>query len=170
MAAILAGRELGMKPEEIRSGLSRIEKTGLRNEVIKIDKCNILNDCYKSNPVSIMAALDIFDLFDSKKKIAVLGDMLGYREISHDIHYKAGRDLSSHHIDELVTIGQEAKFIAKGARENTSIKSIVEFDTKEEAASYLKKYLSEDCTILIKGSRFLKLEYIANKLKEWENE
>jgi UDP-N-acetylmuramoyl-tripeptide--D-alanyl-D-alanine ligase len=35
MAAILAGRELGMKPEEIRSGLSRIEKTGLRNEVIK---------------------------------------------------------------------------------------------------------------------------------------
>jgi putative ABC transport system substrate-binding protein len=147
-----------------------IEKTGLRNEVIKIDKCNILNDCYKSNPVSIMAALDIFDLFDSKKKIAVLGDMLGYREISHDIHYKAGRDLSSHHIDELVTIGQEAKFIAKGARENTSIKSIVEFDTKEEAASYLKKYLSEDCTILIKGSRFLKLEYIANKLKEWENE
>jgi UDP-N-acetylmuramoyl-tripeptide--D-alanyl-D-alanine ligase len=170
MAAILAGRELGMKPEEIRSGLSRIEKTGLRNEVIKIDKCNILNDCYKSNPVSIMAALDIFDLFDSKKKIAVLGDMLGYREISHDIHYKAGRDLSSHHINELVTIGQEAKFIAKGARENTSIKSIVEFDTKEEAASYLKKYLSEDCTILIKGSRFLKLEYIANKLKEWENE
>jgi len=79
-------------------------------------------------------------------------------------------NLSRHHIDELVTIGQEAKFIAKAARENTTIKTIVEFDTKEEAALYLKKYIKEDCTILIKGSRFLKLEYIANKLKEWENE
>lgn len=170
MAAILAAREMGMGPEEIRSGLLKIEKTGLRNEVIKINSCNILNDCYKSNPVSISAALDIFDLFDSKKKIAVLGDMLGYREMSHDVHYQVGRDLYPHHIDELVTIGQEAKFIARGARENTNIKNIVEFDTKEEAATYLKKYLTEDCTILVKGSRFLKLEYIANKLKEWGNE
>jgi UDP-N-acetylmuramoyl-tripeptide--D-alanyl-D-alanine ligase len=170
MAAILAALDLGMNPEEIKSGLLRIEKTGLRNEVININKCNILNDCYKSNPVSIKAALDIFELFNSKKKIAVLGDMLGYREMSHDVHYKVGRDLSRHHIDELVTIGQEAKFIAKAAMENTNIKSIVEFDTKEEAALYLKKYLMEDCTILVKGSRFLKLEYIANKLKEWENE
>jgi len=170
MAAILAAQEFGMNPEEIRSGLLKIEKTGLRNEVININKCKILNDCYKSNPVSINAALNIFELFKSKKKIAVLGDMLGYREMSHDIHYNVGENLLHYHIDELITIGKEAKYIAKAAKENTNIKSIVEFDTKEEAALYLKKYLNEDCTILVKGSRFLKLEYIANKLKEWENE
>ena len=170
MAAILAAQELGMNSKEIQSGLLKIEKTGLRNEIININKCKILNDCYKSNPVSINAALDIFDLYKSKKKVAVLGDMLGYREMSHDMHYSVGKDLSHHHVDELITIGEEAKYIAKAAGENTSIKSIVEFDTKEEAALYLKKYLSEDCTILVKGSRFLKLEYIANKLKEWENE
>ena len=96
--------------------------------------------------------------------------MLGYREMSHDIHYNVGKSLSHHNIDELITIGEEAKYIAKAAKENTNIKNIVEFDTKEAAALYLKKYLMEDCTILVKGSRFLKLEYIANKLKEWENE
>lgn len=170
MAAILAALELGMNPEEIRLGLLKIEKTGLRNEIIKIKKCNILNDCYKSNPVSINAALDIYELFESEKKIVVLGDMLGYREMSHDMHYNVGKDLSRRHIDELVTIGQEAKNMAKGARENTNIKTIIEFDTKEEAALYLKKYIKEDCSIMIKGSRFLELEYIANKLKEWENE
>lgn len=168
MAAILAARELGMNDEEIRLGLLRIEKTGLRNEVIKINDCTILNDCYKSNPVSISAALDIFELIDAKNKITVLGDMLGYREMSHDMHYNVGKNLASHKIDELVTIGQEAKFMAKGARENTNIKSIVEFDTKEEATDYLKKYMSEDCAILIKGSRFLKLEYIVNTLKNTE--
>jgi UDP-N-acetylmuramoyl-tripeptide--D-alanyl-D-alanine ligase len=168
MAAILAARELGMNDEEIRLGLLRIEKTGLRNEVIKINDCTILNDCYKSNPVSISAALDIFELIDANKKITVLGDMLGYREMSHDMHYNVGKNLALHNIDELVTIGQEAKFMAKGARENTKIKSIVEFDTKEEATEYLKKYMDENCAILIKGSRFLKLEYIVNTLKNTE--
>ena len=170
MAAILAAQELGMNSEEISEGLLKIEKTGLRNEIIKINKCNILNDCYKSNPVSINAALDIFELFDSKKKIVVLGDMLGYREMSYDMHYNVGKDLSKYNIDELITIGSDAKIMAKGARENTNINNILEFATKEEATVYLKKYLSEDCTILVKGSRFLKLEYIANKLKEWGNE
>lgn len=168
MAAILAARELGMNDEEIRLGLLRIEKTGLRNEVIKINDCTILNDCYKSNPVSISAALDIFELINAKKKITVLGDMLGYREMSHDMHYNVGKNLALHNIDELVTIGQEAKFMAKGAKENTNIKSIVEFDTKEEATEYLKKYMDENCAILIKGSRFLKLEYIVNTLKNTE--
>ena len=170
MAAILAAQELGMNSEEISEGLLKIEKTGLRNEIIKINKCNILNDCYKSNPVSINAALDIFELFDSKKKIVVLGDMLGYREMSYDMHYNVGKDLSKYNIDELITIGSDAKIMAKGARENTNINNILEFATKEEATVYLKKYLNEDCTILVKGSRFLKLEYIANKLKEWGNE
>jgi UDP-N-acetylmuramoyl-tripeptide--D-alanyl-D-alanine ligase len=168
MAAILAARELGMNDEEIRLGLLRIEKTGLRNEVIKINDCTILNDCYKSNPVSISAALDIFELIEAKKKITVLGDMLGYREMSHDMHYNVGKNLALHNIDELVTIGVEAKFMAKGAKENTNIKSIVEFDTKEEATEYLKKYMDENCAILIKGSRFLKLEYIVNTLKNTE--
>lgn len=169
MAAILAALEFGMTGEEIRQGLLNIEKTGLRNEIIKIKNCSILNDCYKSNPVSINAALNIFELFENKK-IAVLGDMLGYREMSHEMHYNVGKNLSQYYIDELITIGEEAKYIAKGAKENTGIKTIVEFDTKEEAALYLKKYINEKCSILIKGSRFLKLEYIANKLKEWENE
>ncbi len=168
MAAMLAAKELGMTPEEIRLGLLKIEKTGLRNEIIKINSCTILNDCYKSNPVSIKAALEIFELMQSGKKIVVLGDMLGYREMSHDMHYNVGKDLAAHKIDELVTIGQEAKYMAEGARENTEIKSIIEFDTKEEATEYLKKYMKEDCSILIKGSRFLKLEYIATTLKDLE--
>lgn len=168
MAAILAAEELGMTPEEISQGLLKIEKTGLRNEIIKINKCTVLNDCYKSNPVSIKAALEIFEMIESDRKIAVLGDMLGYREMSRDMHYNVGRDLVSHRIDELITIGQEAKYMAQGARDNSAAKKITEFDTKEEAAEYLKGYINEDCAILIKGSRFLKLEYIANTLKALE--
>lgn len=166
LAAILAAKEFGMNYEEIKLGLRKIEKTGLRNEVLKIKECTILNDCYKSNPVSINAALDIFELFQAQKKIVVLGDMLGYREMSQDMHYNVGRDLVTHKIDELVTIGEMAKDIARGARENTEIESIVEFENKEDATNYISKYLNSNSAILIKGSRFLKLEDITNKLKQ----
>lgn len=166
LAAILTAKELGMNYEEIELGLLKIEKTGLRNEVLKIKNCTILNDCYKSNPVSIKAALDIFELFESPKKIVVLGDMLGYREMSDDMHYNVGRDLYSYKIDELVTIGEMAKHMARGARENTEIKSIIEFDTKEQATQYISKYLDTNSAMLIKGSRFLKLEEITNILKQ----
>lgn len=166
LSAILAATECGMNYSEIKEGLSKIEKTGLRNEVLKIKECTVLNDCYKSNPDSVKAALDIFKLFKSDKKIVVLGDMLGYGEMSGDVHYNVGKSLKNYNINELVTIGQEAKFIAKGAKDHTEILNITEFDTKEEAAEYLKKYLTENSAMLIKGSRFLKLEYIANKLQE----
>jgi len=165
LAAILAAKELGMTYEEIKLGLLKIEKTGLRNEVLKIKECTILNDCYKSNPVSIKAALDIFELL-SRKENSSISDMLGYREMSVDTHYNVGRDLSAQKIDELVTIGEMAKDIARGARENTNIKSIIEFDNKEEATDYISRYLDTNSTMLIKGSRFLKLEYITNKLKQ----
>lgn len=170
LAAILTAKELGMNAQEIEKGFINIEKTGLRNEIIKIDKCRILNDCYKSNPVSIMSALDIFEILEERKKIVVLGDMFGYRDLSEEIHYEVGKNLSNYKIDELITIGQDAKHIAIGARENTKIKNIIEFDTKEDATQYVQKYIKEDAAILIKGSRFLKLEYIVNKLKEKNGE
>ena len=57
-AAILAAKALGLSDEEIQRGLHSIEKTGLRNELVRIKQALILNDSYKSNPNSALAAMD----------------------------------------------------------------------------------------------------------------
>ncbi len=163
LAAILAAKRFDLTNTDIKNGLSKIEKTGLRNEIVKIKNCTILNDSYKSNPQSTLVALDTFEGLSSPKKIVVLGDMLGLGENEAKLHYEIGTKLSNYKVDELVTYGQLAKNIAEGA--SNVIQNIKMFDDKELMIEYLSKYLDEECTILIKASRSLALDEVVDKLR-----
>ncbi len=163
LAAILAAKRFDLTNTDIKNGLSKIEKTGLRNEIVKIKSCTILNDSYKSNPQSTLAALDTFEGLSSPKKIVVLGDMLGLGENEAKLHYEIGTKLSNYKVDQLVTYGQLAKNIAEGA--SNVIQNIKMFDDKELMIEYLSKYLDEECTILIKASRSLALDEVVDKLR-----
>ncbi len=163
LAAILAAKRFDLTNTDIKNGLSKIEKTGLRNEIVKIKNCTILNDSYKSNPQSTLVALDTFEGLSSPKKIVVLGDMLGLGKNEAKLHYEIGTKLSNYKVDELVTYGQLAKNIAEGA--SNVIQNIKMFDDKELMTEYLSKYLDEECTILIKASRSLALDEVVDKLR-----
>src|SRR5690606_9481470 len=59
-AAIAAARYFDVPLELIQEGLYQVDKTGLRDELIQAQGFTILNDSYKSNPDSLLAALDTF--------------------------------------------------------------------------------------------------------------
>lgn len=164
ISAILAAKSFNLTNEEIKQGLSNIQKTGLRNELVKIKNCTILNDSYKSNPQSVLAALDTFETLIAPKKIVALGDMLGLGENEAKLHYEIGNKLSNYNIDELVTYGDLAKNIADGA--NGIVKNIITFDDKKLMTEYLSKYLNESCALLIKASRSLEFDKVVDTLKE----
>lgn len=163
ISAILMAKEYGLSINEIINGFKKIQKTGLRNEIVKIKKCTILNDSYKSNPDSVLAALDTFENIKANKKIVVLGDMLGLGENEIHFHEEIGHKLSNFTITELITIGTLGKSIANGAKEN--VKNIVSFDDKESMTDYLSKYLNEDSVIVIKASRSFELDKVVENLK-----
>lgn len=164
MPAILVAKSFGLTNKEIKQGLNNIQKTGLRNEIVKIKDCTILNDSYKSNPQSVLAALDTFETLIAPKKIVVLGDMLGLGENEAKLHHEIGSKLANYNVDELVTYGDIAKNIADGA--NGIVKNIKVFNDKELMTKYLNKYLDENCSILIKASRSLEFDKIVDALKE----
>lgn len=162
-AAILAAKALGLSDEEIQRGLHSIEKTGLRNELVRIKQALILNDSYKSNPNSALAAMDTMEEFDYDYKIAVLGDMLELGDTSDMIHYTLGKDLVAYQVNEVLTIGEMARYIAQGARDHTQA-HVQQFETKEELLAYLLPYLDKNCMILVKGSRGMKLDEVVEEL------
>lgn len=162
-AAILAAKALGMSNDEIQEGMKRIEKTGLRNELLKVSSALILNDSYKSNPNSAIAAMDTMEEFDLPYKIAVLGDMLELGETSDMIHFTLGKNLQNYHVDEVLTIGEMARYTAQGARDHTSA-YVQHFETKEQLIAYLQPYLEKNCMILMKGSRGMKLDEVVDEL------
>ena len=126
--------------KKLERGFSNIEKTGLRNELVAaVNRCFlILNDSYKSNPQSAIAALETMEEFEVPYKIAVLGDMLELGETSDQIHYDLGKETARFHLQEILTIGDMARYIAQGAfNHNTDDVKVVHFENKEELSEYL---------------------------------
>ena len=163
LSAIITAKYFNLANTDIKEGLETIQKTGLRNELVKIKKCTILDDSYKSNPISTLAALDTFEELKSPKKIVVLGDMVGLGEDTIKFHYEIGSKLSNYTVDELVVFGPLAKNIAEGAK--NIVKSIKMFDDKALMIDYLSKYLDEDCMMLVKASRSIELDEVVDKLR-----
>lgn len=163
MAAILCAKELGLSDEEIRRGFTLAEPTKWRTQLETIGKCRVLNDVYKSNPQSAMAALDTFQELKCDEKIIVFGDMFDLGPQSAQIHYDLGRSVASYDCDLLLCIGELSKEIEKGASEagvNTMWVS-----SHQELVEVLKPYLNKKCMMLIKGSRGMQLDQVLDELK-----
>lgn len=166
LAPIALGKHLGFSAKEIQAGFYLVESTGLRNELVWINDCCILNDSYKSNPQSALAALETFETFTSPYKIAVLGDMLELGPTSPQLHFEVGNALKDFTLNELCTIGPMAKYMAEGCKYSCKDVLVNCFDTKEELNSYLKTFTEKDCMILIKASRGLALDTVVDELKK----
>jgi len=167
LAAVCVGMVFGLSPEEIKEGLKQTKREKMRLEISRgIKNCMIINDAYNANPDSMKAAVDVLvELAASAKKgrkIAVLGDMLEMGEWAPPWHIEVGKYAAQKGVDLLITVGKMAKFIAEGALE-TGMDSgnIASFINNEDVIEFLKTNLKENDKILIKGSRGMKMEQIA---------
>lgn len=165
-AAIIVALHFKIPLEEIQKGLLEIDATGMRNELIHTEKCTILNDAYKSNPSSVLVALDTLKSINKyNKKIVVLGDMLGLGEKEIDMHKQIGKAINPDDINYLFTIGPLGEYIGEGAKSNFPENKIFTFLDKSKLIDQLQKVVDQDTIVLIKASRGLELEDIVDALK-----
>ena len=115
LPAIYAAKALGLSEAEILAGLAHIEKTAMRNDVIAVRSGWILDDSYKSNRQSALAALKTLHDFDVPRRVAVLSDMLDMGEAGPMLHYALGKAVAGYGIDRLCTWGEMSRFTAQGA-------------------------------------------------------
>lgn len=164
-ASIVVARKLSMDYEDIQEGLYNIEETGMRNEIIEKENFTILNDAYKSNPSSLLAALDtLYSIDGYKSKSIVLGDMLDLGEDVVRLHEEIGTKIDKNKVDKIFTLGKLAKHIGDSAKVNFNKKNIFHSETKEELIKSIKENIGKDTLLLIKGSRSVGLEDIIDEL------
>lgn len=165
--SIIVARNLGLSYENIQEGLYNINETEMRNEIIIKKDFTILNDAYKSNPDSLLAALDtLYGIDGYKHKVVVLGDMLDLGDDIVEFHRDVGFKIDPIKIEKIFTIGKLGKYIGDAARSNFRDENIYHFETKEELASAILENIEKDTLILVKASRFVALEDVINKLIE----
>ena len=153
----------------IAKGLTDIELTGMRNELIHQKNFDILNDSYKSNPQSLEACLrTVYSLKGYDKKIVVLGDMLELGDEEVQFHKDIAQELDPQQLDYVLTIGNLAKNISDEAKENFPESTCFHFDSKEELLEKLKEIITPNTLVMVKASRAMKLEDIVSGLVEFE--
>jgi UDP-N-acetylmuramoyl-tripeptide--D-alanyl-D-alanine ligase len=67
LAAIAAAEYDGPNADQIACGLAQAKITGMRNEVVQAGCLTLINDVYKSNPSSAVAALDTLFALDTDR-------------------------------------------------------------------------------------------------------
>ncbi len=166
--ALAVCEELGMSSEDMAYAL--LKTKNLNNIKIEhIGNITVIDDSYNSSAESVDFAFKTLQIYNKNKCSAVLGDMLELGEHSEKLHIKIGKIAGNSKISSLYAFGKYSNFVKSGAIEagmdENCIFTNTDIDGHDITAAQVISNLSDDETILFKGSRKMKMEKIINTLK-----
>ncbi|BBC37219.1 UDP-N-acetylmuramoyl-tripeptide--D-alanyl-D-alanine ligase [Streptomyces graminofaciens] len=175
LAAAAVAHELGMSAEEIATALSEAGSLSRwRMEVTeRPDGVTVVNDAYNANPESMRAALRALAAMGKGRRTwAVLGKMAELGDESLAEHDAVGRLAVRLNVSKLVAVGgREASWLQLGAyNEGSWGEESVHVSDAQAAVDLLRSQLRPGDVVLVKASRSVGLESVAQALLDSGNE
>jgi UDP-N-acetylmuramoyl-tripeptide--D-alanyl-D-alanine ligase len=165
LAALGGALALGLDLEEYAKGISRLRRTGLRGEVYRLrDDIVVYDDSYNASPAAVAAVLRYgSEQADrqGRRLVAVLGGMFELGATAQAYHQEAGKLAEEVGVDLLVCVGDEARWYAEAFSGKTLF-----YENAKTAADDLEQGLRSGDYVIVKGSRGVKLDVLARRLKE----
>ena len=138
-------------------GVSRVEASGMRTEIMQVGGLTLILDCYNANPQSVEAGLDLLGSMDSgRSKIAFLGSMLELGKKSAALHSQVLSGAMSLKLDLVVATGLFTRGLSQ--EEGNRDSRIVSVADPHEAYQKIRDQIEGDEIILLKASREVRLE------------
>jgi UDP-N-acetylmuramoyl-tripeptide--D-alanyl-D-alanine ligase len=161
LGAVAAALALGIEPAQLAAqGSLEVRFSALRGEHVTLPGgVVVINDCYNANPMSMRAAIDDLHQTAPARRVAVLGDMLELGREASRLHREIGLYAAERGVDLLITVGP----LAAEMRSEFEGESYAVADAPA-AADLLDRLLCEGDTVLVKGSRGVGLERVAEAL------
>lgn len=158
MAALcIAGHFRVNLPDAIEA-VANYEPKMNRSQIIATEKNTLIMDAYNANPSSMHAAIINFSLQQAERKILLLGDMFELGQEAATEHSAILELAGSFGFDGILTAGPLFAEAASGKPHITA------FSTAEGLKEYLMAHPVSNATILVKGSRGMKLESVLENL------
>ncbi|MFB9243224.1 UDP-N-acetylmuramoyl-tripeptide--D-alanyl-D-alanine ligase [Massilia antarctica] len=158
LAAIACTMAAGVAPDVVARGLAAFEPVSGRLQR-KQAACGatVIDDTYNANPDSVRAAIDVLAQA-GQPRILVLGDMGEVGTQGREFHEEIGAYAAARGVDTVLVTGELTRHMAaSGARHYTQFDELLAaLDTQLGGTS--------DATVLVKGSRFMKMERVVAHL------
>ncbi len=155
LAATAAALALHIPLPAIAAGLEKFPGiVGRMQRKAALHGAVVIDDSYNANPSSLRAALKVLAQA-AGKKILVLGDMGELGDDAARLHGEIGAEARRMGVNELLALGKLTFYTAyefgTGARHYEHVEDLIEA---------LEQDLDVDTTVLVKGSRFMKMERV----------
>jgi UDP-N-acetylmuramoyl-tripeptide--D-alanyl-D-alanine ligase len=153
LTALAAYWALGLPLDRAHEGAAQIELSRLRGEELQLaGGALLINDCWNANPASMAAALRDLARRNGGRRIAVLGGMAELGPEGPRYHREIGEQAAR--LDLVIGVGALAQDYAPTHWVADA----------EEAALVLRELLEPGDVVLVKGSRSVGLEAVAQNL------
>jgi len=165
LAAAACAHAVGIAPAEIATGLSRYAGTkGRLQRVAARSGATLIDDTYNANPDSVNAAIAVLAAAPGKR-VLVLGDMGELGPEGAALHAQTGEQARRAGIDQLLTLGDLSEAAARAFGDGAK-----HFRDLDALAAALDRLLSAGTTVLVKGSRFMRMERVVQRLVNGESQ
>lgn len=152
--AISIGSYFNIPTDIIKKGIESYTPTNNRSQIIEKNSNKIILDAYNANPTSTAAALNNISNMNASNKLVILGDM-----------FELGHESAAEHQNILnLATNLNLTVITLGKHYSNTTSNFRTFTEFEDLKTHLKNLNPSEHTILIKGSRGMKMERILELL------
>ena len=159
LEAAAVGFAMGLSDEQIESGIRAYETVGRRGVVTDTGFVTLVDDSYNANPDSMRCGIDSLMKLEGRH-VCIFGDMLEMGEESPEMHFELGCYAKEKGVELLLCCGSLSANVARGAGERG-----LHFESAEELEKALPELLKKGDKVLVKASRGMHLETVAEAIK-----
>jgi UDP-N-acetylmuramoyl-tripeptide--D-alanyl-D-alanine ligase len=176
LAASAVALGAGLSLENIKAGLESFAPVNGRMQAQSLNPhCTLIDDSYNANPDSVRAAIDALKQSGNVSWL-VLGDMGEVGNQGPAFHEEVGAYAAEQGVAKLFALGEQCKFAVQGfdkSQKDQVTGSAAHFTTLDQLLEELNEALVNQesskqmhLDILVKGSRFMRMERVVQALLE----
>ena len=160
LAAASAALALNVLLENIATGLSNFAGVKGRLQTKQgFAGGKVIDDTYNANPMSMKAAIDVLKA-SAVQRIFVMGDMAELGADAASMHSEIGAYAKTAGIEKFYALGELTKNAVTAFGANA-----MHFGTVEALAESLKSIMNAETTVLVKGSRSMRMERVVDAIQ-----
>jgi len=167
LAATAVAVEFGVTLEECVARARELRAADRRGVVHHLNGgVTLVDDSYNSSPAALKRSLEVLAHEETRRKIAVLGEMLELGDHALALHDSCGRAAAATGVERLITIGggparaMAAAAVAAGMPDQ----SVRYFEQSGDAAAAVAADVRDGDIVLVKGSRGIRSDLVVDRI------